>query len=434
MLSTRYMGQIVLESGAGDLRKTAFDSALKKAAVQLDVSFEEDNSAFHASSTTKNLELMTQLVRLTLTDPHFEQDVRDRFVANVRPFIENPKSDPSLALQQALSQARYGETASNRFQLVPTLADFDAISVKDMARVWASEYGNPSGWVYALSGDFTAEEGIRLARTYFGSMTGTPRANKPETVPKRPTSPVERVVKTGTGDKANVVVQFAEPMEKDEQNFLHGRLMNSILAERLFNEVREKIGATYTPQVDVSYPVIWPKAQIQTTVSISGDPSKMKEIGTLVKKEVSAIQKTPVTATELATAKEQARAFYTATATCSSSMSPKTPTRSTRSLEHRNVLQKSPLPRYKRLPAKSCPMTDLFRSSRPREEAVKSRKGRFHVCKTPHKVHSVDLDASFRGLRRAPDLGNGVGELQPANRARLHRLHERRRIATVGVH
>jgi zinc protease len=304
ILNWQAMASVAAESGAGGKTKAQLDSMKATAATSIAFGVSRLDSIIDASTTKANLEAMAQLVHVGIRKPQFEKNALDRFVASIRPIVEDPLTEPNFALTTALAKARFGNDI--RFGALPPKEDLATLTGERMSKTWAAEFGNASGWVYSLTGDFTAAEGERIARTYFGTLPGTKRSATAARYPTRPDKVVTQTIKTGTGDKGVIATTFNESVENDEQMRLNSLILEKVLYQRLFEAIREQAGATYTPDVSVAR-MRFPVVEVETSIRISGDPKKADAISKIVQGEVKKLTTTPVSASEFARALEQVR-------------------------------------------------------------------------------------------------------------------------------
>jgi zinc protease len=304
ILNFQAMASVAAESGAGGKTKAQLDSMKATAATSISFGVSRLDSIIDASTTKANLEAMAQLVHVGIRKPQFEKNALDRFLASIRPIVEDPLTEPNFALTTALAKARFGNDI--RFGALPPKEDLDTLSGERMKKTWAAEFGNASGWVYSLTGDFTAAEGERIARTYFGTLPGTKRSATAVAYPTRPDKVVTETIKTGTGDKGVIATTFSETVANDEQMRLNSLILEKVLYQRLFEAIREQAGATYTPDVSVAR-MRFPVVEVETSIRISGDPKKADAIAKIVQGEVRKLTTTPVSANEFARALEQVR-------------------------------------------------------------------------------------------------------------------------------
>ncbi len=236
----------LLDEGSGDLDSKTFHERLDRRAIEL--SFNSTRDYFRGSlrMLKDNKDEAFELLRTSLTSPHFESSdverIRAQVLSNLRRETSNPTSLASRKfLEIEFGDHPYGRQTSGTLQSVPNI---DVADMKDyVRRVLARDTLH-----IAVVGDVDAGTlGKLLDRTFGGlpakaSLTPVPEieAAKP---PRRAFIPL---------DVPQTVVMFGGPgFKRHDPNFMAGYVVNHILgggglSSRLYREVREKRGLAYS--------------------------------------------------------------------------------------------------------------------------------------------------------------------------------------------
>ena len=110
-----------------------------------------------------------------------------------------------------------------------------------------------------IFGDFQRDAAIEALRTSFGALPPRDPID-PATLAPRPDAPEAgaREVLTHRGDDNQAAAVLAWPVGSGTQAIAEGRqleILGQIVMNRLFDEMRERAGASYAPQVRVDWPV-----------------------------------------------------------------------------------------------------------------------------------------------------------------------------------
>ena len=236
----------LLDEGSGDLDSKAFHEHLDRRAIEL--SFNSTRDYFRGSlrMLKDNRDEAFELLRTSLTSPHFDSADVERIRAQVVSGLRNDSTNPtSLAgrkfLEIAYGDHPYGRQAGGTLESVPKI---DVADLKDyVRRVLAKDTLK-----IAVVGDVDpATLGSLLDKT-FGALPAkaslTPVADveaaKP---PQRAFIPL---------DVPQTVVTFGGPgFMRHDPNFMAAYVVNHILgggglSSRLYHEVREKRGLAYS--------------------------------------------------------------------------------------------------------------------------------------------------------------------------------------------
>ncbi|MBI4936094.1 MAG: insulinase family protein [Actinobacteria bacterium] len=282
------MNEVNSESGFGDLSQVDVDRILSSSTVDV-MPFPSANvEVFNGSSSTDDLELALQTIHLFVTGSNFDEGALERAVDRNLGYVADPESDPDLATQIALNDARYGNDPRRR--VVLTSEDLAPITADQLARVWQERFGNAADWVYVLSGDFELDTAIDLAARYLGTLPSTGETEeRVDVTPPPPAGVVTREVRAGSGDTAQLLVQYTAASDGSAAERIHADLLTEVLSNRLTERIREELGASYSPSAFVAVDP-GPPAEVVTGFSISGAPDDMENLAAVLQEELASLR------------------------------------------------------------------------------------------------------------------------------------------------
>jgi zinc protease len=235
----------LLDEGSGDLDSKTFHERLERRAIELAFAASRDTFRGSLRMLKDNRDEAFDLLRMSLTSPHFDAADVERIRAQVLSGLRRDTSSPNALagrkfLEVAFGDHPYGRSASGTLESVPKI---DVADLKDYARrVLARDTLR-----IAVVGDVDpATLGQLLDKTFGGlpasaSLTPVPdvEAAKP---PQRAFIPL---------DVPQTVVMFGGPgIKRHDPGFMAAYIVNHILgggsSSRLYKEVREKRGLAYS--------------------------------------------------------------------------------------------------------------------------------------------------------------------------------------------
>ena len=243
----------LIDEGSGDLDSRTFHERLDRRAIELSFSVTRDYFRGSLRMLKDNKDEAFDLLRMSLTSPHFESADVERIRAQILSGLRRETSNPgALAsrkfLEIAFGDHPYGRPTNGSLESVPNITIAD---LRDyVRRVLAKE-----NLRIAVVGDIDAASLGKLLDQTFGGLPAkahlTPvpdiEAAKP---PKREFIPL---------DVPQTVVTFGGPgTKRNDPNFMAAYVVNHILgggslSSRLYREVREKRGLAYS----VSDSLLW---------------------------------------------------------------------------------------------------------------------------------------------------------------------------------
>ncbi|HEX2785959.1 MAG TPA: insulinase family protein [Ilumatobacteraceae bacterium] len=279
---------VVTSSGIGDLDPVQLDTLLSDAQIQLSPSIGQTSEDFAGTSTTDDLELLFQLVNQYISKPRFDKAGLDSTIGYLKPYVDDPDSDPDLAEYVAYSAARYGPEP--RFRVIPTADELAGLDLGTIERVWRDRFSNASDWVFAISGDFDIDEASDLARRYIGTLSGTGATEKYKDFQIDPPSTViTKEVHAGTGAKGSLSFEWNADYAETVGESVYADLLTSVLNTRLTDHIREALGASYSPSASVGI-LKEPDHLVQSYLNVTGDPSSIAKISPIVIDDITSLR------------------------------------------------------------------------------------------------------------------------------------------------
>jgi zinc protease len=242
----------LLDEGSGDLDSKTFHEHLDRRAIELGFNTTRDYFRGSLRMLTENRDEAFDLLRLSLTSPHFDSDdverIRAQLLSGLRREISSPNSLAGKKfLEAAYGDHPYGRQAGGTLQSVPPITIDDLkdytrrVLAKDTLRI-------------AVVGDVDAVTLGKLLDHAFGALPAkaslTPVADVEAAKP-----PQQFFIPL---DVPQTVVMFGGPgVKRADPNFMAAYIVNHILgagsSSRLYHEVREKRGLAYS----VSESLLW---------------------------------------------------------------------------------------------------------------------------------------------------------------------------------
>jgi zinc protease len=244
----------------GGLGKHSYDelqSILAGRSVGFAIGDGERTFRMGAGTTPRDLELQLQLLAAAISDPGYRPQGEAQYRRNIENFFARLDATPASALASQLG--RIVADGDPRFTLQPKAAylalDFAKLkaAIGDRLAHGALEL--------AIVGDFDPDKAIALVAKTLGALPAREpefrdyRANR--TRPFTADRSLRIVHHTGPADQA--LVRMSWPTE-DDSNFddqMKLELLQRVVQVELTDDLREKLGATYSPSVNAEESRTW---------------------------------------------------------------------------------------------------------------------------------------------------------------------------------
>ncbi|MGI6655756.1 MAG: M16 family metallopeptidase [Desulfobulbus sp.] len=294
------LGEAVLtESGLGRLTRTQLDEALAGSNIQLAFKIRPESFDLQGECLTDRFEQLLQLAYHQLHDPAFRPVAFDRVRGNMRQMYRQLSASVEGAYQTQGLRFLVGENPEYSF---PSWSEVEAVRLEQI-RDWLEPALRTAPLEINVVGDIAPEEAVRLVGRYFGverrrAETGSTPARIPFPVGK------EQVVSIQTAiDKGMLMLswQTDDFWEIDRNRQLN--LLAAVFDDRLRVTIRQKLGATYAPQV-MSRPSRCTKGFGLMQAGVIVDPKQIRQLAGVVRETAADMGRNGVSEDELRRAVE----------------------------------------------------------------------------------------------------------------------------------
>lgn len=298
-----YAGNIPSD-GIGEFDNTQLRKLLAGSTANAGAYISDLYQGFSGSASPKDLETALQLVYARATNPRKDPVVFKQNLDDYKVMLQNADDNP---------ESVYGDTinavlSSNSIrEKKPTPAELDAISLDKSFAFYKDRFADASGQTFVFVGNFEVDKIKPLLETYLG---GLPAANHPEKYIDRGIKPlsgkVERTVKKGIEDKAQVKLFFHHDYQFSPENNLQLSALSDILEFKVLERLREKESGVYSPNVGVSYEKL-PSPYYNLTISFSCATANVEKLIAAALDEIEKIKKEGATAVDVEKFKAESR-------------------------------------------------------------------------------------------------------------------------------
>ncbi len=276
--------EAVSSSGLAEIDRVQLDRLLAGSVVSLSPYIDETEEGFFGNAATDDAELMFQLLSLLVTDPRVDDVAFRSAVQSAKIEAENSAIDPSSLSFAAMLDARY---SGDPYEvIVPDLARIEGLDASDALDLYEQRLGKVDDLVVALVGDIDAQTAELLLQTYVGTLPAGASDSFVDHWNEPPADLIEVEVSAGADSSgAGVDFLFSVEMPVSERTDLAVELVGNILQARLFDAIREDLGATYGGNVYPTTSVV-PDEVVEVFVIVNGDPDRLDQIEQVVLEEI----------------------------------------------------------------------------------------------------------------------------------------------------
>ena len=293
---------IVTSSGVAGFDQVSLERFLSDKIVFLQPYIDETEEGFFGQAATEDLETLFQLINLYMTEPRATEAGLGIALDQVRPFAEDPGSDPRLALSLALVETQFDD---DRFLPIPPLEDLNTFDLDRSLEVYKERFADASDFVFVFLGDLDRGAAQDLAREYLGTLPSSNSREAYEDVrTPRPPAIAERVVNAGSGQLGEIAMLWDIQLTLDPVTRIEAELLDLVIRLRLTERIREELSATYSPFSVVSINDD-PQNSLELFITISADPGDLDRIIDEVIADLTDLRTNGPTTEQMEIAREQ---------------------------------------------------------------------------------------------------------------------------------
>lgn len=266
---------IVGNSGVGDLDYNQLTRLLSGKLVQVNPYIRILTEGMNGQASPKDLETLFQLIHLYATQPRADESAYNTIMDQLRSEVANRKLAPASDLNDAYIHARYGDAI--RFQQT-TLEQIDSFDLDRAFAIYKDRFADMNDFTFVFVGNFTVEEIKPLLQRYLGTLPGSTRQEQwIDVVPDPPTTASEETIYRGQDEQATTWIEFTGITDPSLENQVVLEILQNVVELRLTDELRERLGGTYSPSVGGNISKL-PDNAYFLRIRYGSDPKRVDEL------------------------------------------------------------------------------------------------------------------------------------------------------------
>lgn len=241
MLSESVLGQ----SGTATLSKNSLDRIVAGSSVEMSFRVHPASFGWQGKALNKDMELLFQVVQSLLADPGVDEDAFQQNMDRFKQYYEGVAVDVRGAMKLHGDSFLAG---GNPFSGLPPWEDFAQLNSKQV-REWVLPAVQNSALEISLVGDFDEQEVLALAKRYFSVLPKRSENDMREVILSFPEGKSLDLTVPSSIDKAMLVVAWKTDDFWDIHRTRGLHILSGIFSDKMRRVIREKLGASYSPQV-----------------------------------------------------------------------------------------------------------------------------------------------------------------------------------------
>ena len=248
------MQSLIMASGLYKYDRNQLAEWLSSRPMEVNLSITEYIDGMQARSKTDGVDDLFSYLYLVLNKQRFDKQIFDKWLQRKRYIYDSQPQQGREAVDREIRELLNPITEANPRE---DQSFYDKMKLADLPRLYAEHFGDASQIAGCLVGDLSEAEAKRIVTTYLAALPGNPKAPR-RTYTLREHSSHERVIERTfevdtEGDLGEVELSFLGDKKLTERERLALGLLEPLLQNRLFDELREKEQGTYSIAVKTNY-------------------------------------------------------------------------------------------------------------------------------------------------------------------------------------
>lgn len=272
------MQSLLMRSGLYKYNRNQLHNWVKDKKFEVSLSLTDYTEGLGGNSAVEAAEDFFKYVHLILSKHRFEREDFNRFVERKRHIFNGRGTAGMTAVQDSINALLYPASLYNPEE---NTAFFDKMKYDDLYRLFEGRFGNAGEFTFCVIGDISEERAKDLVQRYIASLPGKPVSQREKVRYMDFSSPEKEIVKEfyveKEGDSGEVELSFSNSKELSKSEVAALKILEGILQNRLFAELREKDGGTYSIGVNTSYTHL-PQPSETLGIRFSTEKDKVKDL------------------------------------------------------------------------------------------------------------------------------------------------------------
>jgi peptidase M16 inactive domain protein len=270
--------------------------------TNIEAGISNDLHYISGSTVNENVETLMQMINLSFTDIKKDENYYKLVTQYMKGKLETKASDPEMVMADSVAYYNHNKQLD---ALSPDVKDFDNINYDRALDLYRQLFNNASDFTFTFVGSFDEATIRPLIEKYIASIPVSKK--KAELVDMR-TYTKGKVQKSFSFKMSNPQSKIIDTYRSDKvaytlENQLNARALGQYLWDKMFEIIREKESAVYTPMPSVSLEEDLTGNYITINCELATNPEKT-EIAEKLAKEIIFDSQTKITNDDIARAKE----------------------------------------------------------------------------------------------------------------------------------
>jgi len=278
---------VIQQGGIGKFSDIQLKKFLSDKVVSASPYIGQLTEGVYASSSTKDVETMFQLIYLYFTGLRKDSSAFNSYCQRMEAMIKNKSLSPESAYRDTINVTLTQHHPRYKPWTSETLKEMDMDKSFD---IYLDRFADASDFTFFMVGNIDLEKMKPMVETYLGGLPITNRKENWKDVSyDYPTGIIEKKVYRGKEPKCYSTIVFTGDFEWNRKNRIVADAMLDVLQIKLREKLREDLGGTYGVSVYGSYPH-YPEQEYSINIRFGSDPQRVNELKSVVFTQIDSLK------------------------------------------------------------------------------------------------------------------------------------------------
>ncbi|MDX9890478.1 MAG: insulinase family protein, partial [Bacteroidales bacterium] len=250
--STMFATDLVERSGLGNFDYISLEKKLKGKNLSITPMISDTWDGFYGSASPKDFETMLQLLYLYFDAPRFDEQAFEAILSETKNQLKFISGNPMYVFLDTLIKT--SSQNDPRVIVIPDENFLNSTSYQQAMNIYKDRFSDAGDLVFTFVGNINEKEMMPLIEKYIGSLPTSDKKDMYKNVYYGfPKETKDLNIYVGMEDKSTFGIIFSEEYEWNLKTNLCLDIFQEILDIRLVEIIREKMGGTYSPNLQFSY-------------------------------------------------------------------------------------------------------------------------------------------------------------------------------------
>ncbi len=269
--------EAVLGSGLGGLTKPQINRFLEASNVVIEPFIGETVEGFSgraASGDPADVEALFQMLHLLVTAPAVDEAAFRQALNEAETRTSLAEVNPEWQAWSAYNEARYG---GGRHRLTATRSQLESLTADGLLDIYRARLGGVDDMTAAVVGDIDPATVERLAGLYIGALPAGESDSYEDHRRPAPDGVVRREIAVDEGESAVLDLYYEVDRSTTPSELVAAAVLERVLDSRLFQRLREELGASYNTSAGVDA-LRTPRPAVLSQITVTSSPDRLEEV------------------------------------------------------------------------------------------------------------------------------------------------------------